>query len=167
MTTDVEQVSPHCWPAGLKCRSRMHYYLADKRAAAVDPQARALLLDAQGFVTEASTANLLIYHAGRGLASPPSAKILRGISLGVVRELARRFGIAYTERDLTGDDVASADEVLLTSTPTCVLPVTRFNGRPIGSGRPGEVFHRLIAAWGELVGLDIVGQAEKFVGRNQ
>ena len=88
VTTDVEQVSPRCWPAGLKCRSRMHYYLADKRAAALDPQARALLLDAQGFVTEASTANLLIYHAGRGLVSPPSAKILRGISLGVVRELA-------------------------------------------------------------------------------
>ena len=86
VTTDVEQVSPHCWPAGLKCRSRMHYYLADKRAAAMDPQARALLLDAQGFVTEASTANLLIYHAGRGLASPPSDKILRGISLGVVSE---------------------------------------------------------------------------------
>jgi branched-chain amino acid aminotransferase len=89
VTTDVEHVSPRCWSAGLKCRSRMHYYLADKRAAALDPHARALLLDAQGFVTETSTANLLIYHAGRGLASPPSAKILRGISLGVVRELAK------------------------------------------------------------------------------
>ena len=53
------------------------------------PASPRLLLDAQGFVTEASTANLLIYHAGRGLVSPPSAKILRGISLGVVVELAR------------------------------------------------------------------------------
>ena len=44
-TTDVEQVSPRCWPPSLKCRSRMHYYLADRQAAARDPQARALLLD--------------------------------------------------------------------------------------------------------------------------
>jgi branched-chain amino acid aminotransferase len=68
VTTDIQQVPSHCWPTGLKCRSRMHYHLADKRASAVDPQARALLLDAQGFVTEASTANLLLYTAAEGLA---------------------------------------------------------------------------------------------------
>jgi branched-chain amino acid aminotransferase len=159
VTTAVEQVSPHCWPAGLKCRSRMHYHLADKQAAAIEPQARALLLDAQGFVTEASTANLLIYNAAEGLASPPSTKILRGISLATVMELAGRFDIHCRQRELSTDDVASAGEVLLTSTPMCLLPVTRFNGRPIGDGRPGPVFHRLIAAWSEMVGVDIVAQA--------
>ena len=165
VTTDVEQVSPRCWPAGLKCRSRMHYHLADKQAAALDPQARALLLDARGFATEASTANLLIYNADEGLASPPSTKILHGISRSVVVELARRFGIQSLERDLATDDVASAAEALLTSTPMCLLPVARLNGRPIGSGRPGEVFGRLIAAWSEMVGVDIVGQAERFSKR--
>jgi len=59
VTTDIEQTPPQCWPPVLKCRSRMHYYLADRHAAAADPQARALLLDAEGFVTEASTANVL------------------------------------------------------------------------------------------------------------
>jgi branched-chain amino acid aminotransferase len=164
-TTAVRQVPPECWPVSLKCRSRMHYYLADRQARAADPQARALLLDAQGFVTEASTANLLIYRAGEGLISPPAAKILRGISLSVALELARRLGIAFTERDLTADDVASADEVLLTSTSICVLPATRFNGRPIASARPGTVFSRLMAAWGEMVGIDIVAQAERFAHR--
>lgn len=165
VTTDIEQVPPHCWPAGLKCRSRMHYYLADKQAAALDPQARALLLDAHGFVTEASTANLLIYNAAEGLASPPSTKILRGISLSVVTELARRLGIQTCHRDLTTDDVASADEVLLTSTPLCLLPVTRLNGRPIGSGKPGPVFRRLLGDWGDMAGVDIAGQAERFSRR--
>jgi branched-subunit amino acid aminotransferase/4-amino-4-deoxychorismate lyase len=55
--------------------------------------------------------------------------------------------------------VAKADEVLLTGTSICVLPVTRFNQRPIGAGRPGEVFSRLLAAWSESVGLDIAAQA--------
>jgi branched-chain amino acid aminotransferase len=163
VTTGVEQVPPRCWPAGLKCRSRMHYYLADKEAAAVDPQARALLLDSQGFVTEASTANVLIYNVGEGLVAPPSTKILRGISQSVVMELAGRLGIRRTQRNLTTDDLAAADEVFLTSTPLCLLPVTAFNGRPIGAGRPGKVFDRLLAAWSEMVGVDIAGQAERFV----
>ena len=141
----------------------MHYYLADRQAAAIDPQARALLLDAQGFVTEASTANVLIYRAAEGLISPPLPKILRGISLSVVAELAGQLGIPFAERDLTIDDVASADEVLLTSTSVCILPVTQLNGRPIGSGRPGRVFSGLMAAWSEMVGLDVVAQAERHV----
>jgi branched-chain amino acid aminotransferase len=162
-TTGVEQVPTRCWPPALKCRSRMHYYLADRQAAAIDPQARALLLDADGFVAEASTANMLIYRTDEGLLSPPLPKILRGISLSVVVELAGQLGIRFTERDLTLDDVASADEVLLTSTTVCILPATRLNGQPIASGRPGEVFSRLMAAWSKMVGLDVVAQAERQV----
>lgn len=162
VTTDVEQVSPRCWPPGLKCRSRMHYYLADRRAAAIQPGARAVLLDGQGFVTEASTANLLIFNASEGLVGPPTEKILSGVSLAVLVELARRLGIPTSQRDITPQGVGAADEVLLSSTPMCLLPVTRFNGRPIGDGSPGEVFGCLLAAWSELVGIDIAAQAERF-----
>jgi branched-chain amino acid aminotransferase len=160
-TTAVEQVSERCWPSDLKCRSRMHYYLADRAAAATDPQARALLLDSRGFVTEASTANLLIYREGEGLISPPWSKVLHGITLLATFELADKLGIPAGQRELTIDDVASADEAMLTSTTVSVLPVTRLNGRPIGSGRPGAIFSRLLAAWSEMVGLDIAAQARK------
>jgi branched-chain amino acid aminotransferase len=159
--TAIEQVPPQCWPPALKCRSRMHYFLADRQAAAIDPQARALLLDNRGFVAEASTANVLVYRRGEGLISPPFAKILHGISLSVVSEIAARLGVPFHERDLTPDDIASADEVLLTSTSVCILPVTQFNRHPIGSGRVGPVYSRLIAAWSEMVGLDIIEQAER------
>jgi branched-subunit amino acid aminotransferase/4-amino-4-deoxychorismate lyase len=167
VATEIEQVPSQCWPTELKCRSRMHYYLADRRAAALDPQARALLHDAQGFVTETSTANLLIYTAAEGLVSPPPTKILHGISLSAARELARRLDIPWSDRDLTDHDVATADEVLLTSTPLCLLPVTRFNGRPIGNGKPGAVFSRLLDAWSAWVELDIAGQAEQFAKRRE
>lgn len=162
VTTDVEQVPQQCWPRELKCRSRMHYYLADRQAAAIEPGARALLLDSNGFITEASTASLLIYRAGEGIVTPLSAKILHGISLATVVELAHEAGISVGERDLTVADVASADEVLLTSTSMCLLPVKRLNGRPIGSGQPGEIFHSLLTAWSARVGIDIVAQAERF-----
>ena len=47
VTTPIQQVPPECWPPELKCRSRMHYYLADRWAAKHAPGARALLLDAK------------------------------------------------------------------------------------------------------------------------
>jgi branched-subunit amino acid aminotransferase/4-amino-4-deoxychorismate lyase len=166
VTTDTEQVSPHAWPAAVKCRSRIHYYLADRQAAAIEPGARALLLDQDGWVTETSTANIVVWRANEGLISPPWKKILPGISLAVVVELTKALGISTIERDLSPQDVATADEVLLLSTPFCLLPVTRFNGHPVGRGRPGEAFGRILAAWNKLVGLDIAQQAHRLAGRS-
>ena len=135
-TTSIQQVPPACWPPSLKCRSRMHYYLADREAAVAEPGSRAVLLDQAGFVTEASTANLIVYTAAGGLLTPPRTHVLRGISLAEIADLAERLHIPLSERELRPADLAAADEVLLTSTPLCLLPVTRYDGRPIGSGAP-------------------------------
>jgi branched-subunit amino acid aminotransferase/4-amino-4-deoxychorismate lyase len=163
-STEVRQVPGDCWPAELKCRSRMHYYLADKQAAAREPGARALLLDAAGRVTETATANVLIVREGR-MVSPPRARILPGISLATVRDLAAELGIGFDEQDLRVEDVATADEVLLCSTPSCLLGVTRFNGRTIGAGAPSDTFRRVLLAWSKRVGIDIAGQAVRFSRR--
>ena len=165
VTSDVEQVSDKCWPPGLKCRSRMHYYLAERRAARIDSDARALLLDHEGLVAEASTCNILVYRSGEGLLSPPMESILRGISLKVTIELAGRLGIRFSERPLKPSDVATADEVLLSGTSPSLLPATRLDGRPIGDGKPGQLFKQLLAAWSDLAGVDIVAQAKRFSGR--
>ena len=157
--------APRSWPPALKCRSRMHYFLADRQAKLIDSAARALLLDDDGFVTEATTASLLTYFEGEGLVVPPSEKILHGISLQFVAELALKLGLPFTERELRPEDVALADEAMLASTTSCLLPVVRLNGRPIGSGQPGKVFNRLIAAWSDAVGVDIPAQATRSFNR--
>jgi hypothetical protein len=46
-----------------------------------------------------------------------------------------------------------------------VLPVTRFNGRPIGRGEPGPFFRSLLDAWSQMQDLDIAAQAAEFVMR--
>jgi branched-subunit amino acid aminotransferase/4-amino-4-deoxychorismate lyase len=166
-TTPIEQIPPSCWPPELKCRSRMHYFLADQLAARQFPSARAVLLDRDGFVTETSTTNILIFRKSEGLISPPSTKILHGISLAATFEIAGRLGIPCCEEELTEADLASADEIILTSTSSCLLPATQFNGHSVGNGRPGEIFHRLLAAWNDVVGLDIAGQAERFGGKRR
>jgi branched-subunit amino acid aminotransferase/4-amino-4-deoxychorismate lyase len=162
VVSDVRQVPPACWPAELKCRSRMHYYLADQQARRREPGARALLLDDQGHVLEASTANILIYQHAEGLLSPPGEKILPGISMAVLTELADTLGIPHHRRELTVQDVLDADEAMLCSTSPCVWPVVRLDGRRIGSGAPGPTFRKLLEAWSRLVGLDIQAQAERF-----
>ncbi len=165
VTTDVVQVPTASWPAELKCRSRMHYYLADKQARQRDPGARALMRDDEGFVTEATTANILLLDREGQLVTPPSRKILPGISLAVLEELARGCQIATIEQDITAADVVNASEVLLTSTSPCVLPVSRFELQPLAGSQPGPIQRRLIAAWSELVGVDIPGQAQQFAHR--
>jgi branched-chain amino acid aminotransferase len=165
VVTDVMQVPDKCWSPELKCRSRMHYYLADRQARQREPGARALLLDERGFVTEASTANVLVYCREEGLVSPPKEHILPGVTIAVVEELAGQLGISFTSRELTVGDFSRANEALLCSTSPCVLSVTRLNGQPIGDGQPGSVGQRLRDAWSQMAGLNIESQAQRFASR--
>ena len=114
---------------------------------------------------ETSTANIILYVGGEGLITPPRDSVLPGVSMEEFFELALRLRIPAFERDVLPDEFAAADEVILTSTPNCMLPVCRFNGRPIGDGKPGPGFTRLLAAWSEEVGLDIAAQAGRFADR--
>ncbi len=162
VTTDIKQIPANCWPTELKCRSRMHYWLAEREARKIDSRARALMLDQDGYVTESSTANLLIYRRDQGLVSPPKESILPGISVATLADLARGLGIPFVHELLKVEDVAAGDEVLLCSTSPCVWPVLKVNGERIGSGAPGEVFQRLMDAWSQHVGIDIVAQAKRY-----
>jgi len=163
--SDVRQIPPQCLPPELKCRSRMHFYLADRQAVAARPGARAILLDEDGFVAEATTANVLIHRAGEGLVSPPKEHVLFGVSLGVVQELATRLDVPFTTRRLTVEEFRSADEVMLTSTSVCLLPIVECDGQPTGTGQPGPIYRRLLTAWSELVRVDIAAQARQCASR--
>jgi branched-subunit amino acid aminotransferase/4-amino-4-deoxychorismate lyase len=165
VTTSIQQVPAACWPAELKCRSRMHYYLADIEARRRSPGARALMHDSGGHLTETSTANLVLVDDHERLISPPGESILPGVSLAVLKELAVRAGLSWTEQPIEPRRLATAREALLTSTPNCLLPATRFNDQPIGKGVPGPVFRQLLSAWNDLVGINIQQQAERFSNR--
>ena len=162
-SVSIRQIPEASWPLALKCRSRMHYHLADREADTSERGSRAVLCHADGRVSETSTANIAIVQQTAILAPLP-ADALRGVSLHYLKQLAEAAGIAWRETSLREDDLAAADEILLTSTPNCLLPATRFDGRPVGSGRPGPVFRSLLARWSETVGLDIAAQARAAAG---
>jgi branched-subunit amino acid aminotransferase/4-amino-4-deoxychorismate lyase len=165
IVSGVRQVPPNCWPPELKCRSRMHFYLADREAAIKQPGARAVLLDQDGFVAEATTANVIVYRTGEGFVTPPHEHILFGVSLGVVQELAARLNVPFVTRPLSVEDFCSAEEAMLTSTSLCVLPIVECDGRAIGSGKPGARYRELLAAWSKLVGIDVAEQARRYSDR--
>jgi len=162
-SVSVRQVPADCWPLAAKVRSRLHYFLADREAHAAEPGSRAVLAHHDGRISETSTANVAIVRAGEVVA-PPAGDALPGVSLGFARRLAAGLGVAWQERSLTAADLAAADEILLASTPSCLLPATRFDGRPVAAGRPGPVFRRLLAAWSRAVAVDIAGQARHHAG---
>lgn len=157
----IRQIPEACWPSELKCRSRMHYHLADREAARTTPGAKPLLCHADGRVSETSTANVVTLH-GRTLSTPSAGDALQGVSLWFLEQLAGRLGLHWTRRPLSIDDCLAADEMLLTSSPNCLLPAVSLDGRAIGSGVPGPVFKDLLAAWSDEVGLDIAAQARAF-----
>ena len=157
VTPSTRHVPPQCIDPKMKYRSRMHYYLADQEVRLVDPMAIALLLDLDGNVTETSGANFLIVE-GDTIVSPTLRNTLPGISRATVIELAPKLGLKFVERDIQVHSVMNADEAFLASTPYGLCPVTKINGVTIGNGQPGQTYRRLMSAWSELVGLDVVEQ---------
>jgi branched-chain amino acid aminotransferase len=165
--SSIRQIPANSLPPELKCRSRMHFYLADREAASKQPGARAIILDQDGFIAEGTTANVVAFRKGEGFISPPRDNILVGVSLGVVEELAAKIKVPFVTRRLTVDELCSADEALLTSTSICALPIVECNGHPIATGQPGTVYRRLLSAWNDLVGLDIADQARRYSTRQR
>ena len=159
-SVSIQQIPEASWPIRVKHRSRMHYYLADHEANKKESGARAVLCHSDGRVSETSTSNIAIVHNGR-VITPPSSDALSGVSLGFTRSLAISEGIRWEEHSLLMSDLLRADEVLLTSTPSCILPVKSIDGFLIADGQPGRVFHQLLRAWNTSVGMDIVNQAQR------
>lgn len=139
----------------IKQRSRLHWWLAEQEVKRTHPGASALLRDEAGFLTETAAANFLIVKDGT-IATPPAGKVLPGISLGVVRELAAELKIGWEERPLTLDEALGADEALISSTSFCLAGVSRLQGRDIPW--PGPVWGKLREAWSRAVGFDFVEQ---------
>jgi branched-chain amino acid aminotransferase len=110
----------------------------------------AIMLNAEGFVSECTADNLFIVK-GRQLLTPPlSAGALYGITRGVVMDLGRESGLQVGEPNLTRYDVFNADECFLTGTGAELIPVVKVDGRVIGEGKPGPVTRGLVEKYRAL-----------------
>jgi len=145
--------------ARVKNRSRMAYTLAEMEVKLVDPAAQGVILDIHGNVAENKGGNVFVVADGE-LRTPPTHNCLVGISRETILELAESLGIVVKEVDLQPYDLYTCDELFFTSTPYCIMPANKFNGLAVGDGSVGPITQRLLAAWSDLVGVDIKNQAE-------
>ena len=104
----------------------------------------AIMLNAEGYVSECTGDNIFIVKAGQLLTPPLSAGTLYGITRGVVMDLARGDGLVVGEPNLTRYDVFNADECFLSGTGAELIPIVKVDGRIIGSGQPGPVTRKLV-----------------------
>jgi branched-chain amino acid aminotransferase len=82
-----------------------------------------------------------------------------------ILDLASEAGIPVVTGDFALYDVYVADEAFLTATSFSILPVARVNGKPLAVETPGPITRMLIGRWSELVGVDIVAQAQRHLPR--
>lgn len=146
----------------VKHYSRLNFVLAELEATDVDPGSLPLLLDLDGNVSESTGANFFIVSDKR-LLVPKTESTLQGVSRLTVTELAKSLSIPVIETNIQPYDVYTADEAFLCSTPYCILPVGKVDGRQIGDAVPGNITNQLLAAWSEKVGLDIVDQLRRLI----
>lgn len=119
--------------------------LARQHAREAGAHEAVLLRD--GVVNEGAASNVFVVMDGTLITPPLSAAILPGITRQLVLDLASQEGIPAREAELPESLLRSADEIWLTSTTREVLPVVRLDGDPVGTGRPGPCFGKLIAAY--------------------
>ncbi|SDY88904.1 D-amino acid aminotransferase [Nitrosomonas sp. Nm33] len=113
------------------------------RQLAIDSGAMETVLLRDGFLTEGAASNIFIAKNNVLLTPPKSHLMLPGITYDVVLELAQAHAIPYEVREITEEELRTADEVLLTSSTKEVMPIVSLDGRSIGGGKPGPMFKQL------------------------
>lgn len=110
----------------------------------------AVMLNAEGFVSECTADNLFIIKNGEVFTPPNSAGALYGITRQTVIDLAQAAGLKVSEPNLTRYDLFNADECFLTGTGAEIMPVVKIDGRVIGTGKPGPLTRELVEKYHAL-----------------
>lgn len=110
-----------------------------------------VLLDENGLVTEAPTANLFLVDDQGNLATPPASKVLLGITRDSILALGPALGHPAVERDIGVAELGQAREVFLTGTSVGVWPVLSIDRELVGDGGVGPVTAQLRAKYQAVV----------------
>lgn len=152
---DQRQLPACSFPVQHKTRNRLHWWLADRAAAKMQPNSRALLLDGQDQITETSTA--CFYGVIEDAVVTARTSVLRSTTRDFVRELCDRIGIHFRFAELAAGQLGEFQEAFLSSTPCGLLPVSSIDDRQL-PGPAGAVLQQLQAEWSRVTGVDTFRQ---------
>lgn len=125
-------------PADIKSLSMLNNILA-KAEAKKNDSFEGIILNMEGYVAEGATSNIFCISEGRLVTPDLSCGVLKGITRGIVMNLAQSMGLEVWEGFLTVNEIYNSAECFLTSTLIEIMPVISLDGRKIGKGKAGEI----------------------------
>jgi len=150
ITASVIRNHPNALSPRVKSLNYLNNILARIEAAdAGVPEA--VMLNHDGNVAECTGDNIFIVKNGVVYTPTTHDGILEGVTRKVILELCRKLGISCIEVTLQRHDLYVADEFFLTGSGAEVVPVTKIDGRLVGTGTPGPITRRLIKAFHDHV----------------
>ena len=110
----------------------------------------ALLLDTQGFIAEGTGENIFIVKNGN-LYTPTLSSALEGITRDTVITIAKNLNVEVVEKNITRDEVYTADEAFFTGTAAEVTPIKELDTRLIGKGKRGSLTEEIQKIYFDIV----------------
>jgi branched-chain amino acid aminotransferase len=110
----------------------------------------ALMLDTEGYVSEASGENIFMVKNGV-LKTTPLTSILPGITRDSVIQIAKAKKITLLEERFTRDELYTAQEAFFTGTAAELTPIREVDDRIIGDGKPGPMTKEIQATFFDIV----------------
>lgn len=104
-----------------------------------------------GNLSEGASCNIWVVKNGVLAAPVRNNLILEGIRYGFLEELAKEAGVPFESRQVSQQEVEQADELMMSSATKEVLPIVTYNGKPVGSGKPGAVYAKLRAGYDKAI----------------
>ena len=120
--------------------------LLKQRAREKDDSLEAILYR-DGYITEGAASNVFIVKDNTVRTPPKSNRLLPGITRDLVVELIRESDYQGLEVPVTKSELLQADEIWLTSSTLGIAPLVRLDGRSLGDGKPGPVWHHVNAIY--------------------
>lgn len=118
-------------------------HLLHRQSAVDEDCAEAILIDADGFVTEGAASNVFAVIDGILITPPKSNKILAGITRDVILELAEKHNLPCREDNISLAELKTASEIWVTSSTREIIAVVELDSQPVGNGQVGEVWHNM------------------------
>lgn len=114
------------------------YNVMTKQKASGEGAFEAVLIR-DGAVTEGTSSNIFAVKDGKVYTHPANHLILNGITRRELLNIFEIEQIPFEEKAITEQELASVDELFLTSTTAEVVSIITLDGKAVGSGKPGEV----------------------------
>src|SRR4051794_5441673 len=150
VTASVIRNHPNALSPRIKSMNYLNNILA--KIEAIDAGVpEAIMLNHEGNVAECTGDNIFIVRKGQVQTPTTADGILEGITRKCVLDLCSKQGIPCVEKTLQKHDLYVADECFLTGSAAEVVPVTKIDGREIGSGQVGQITRKLMDAFGRHV----------------